>query len=128
MKTMIVLAAAVTLSAGAALADDLMRVGPMAPQPINEVRAAKLGAVAGTVTAIGHRGLVIDDGTGSLWVRIRDLDTDEVKTGQQATVVGRFKHGGFRAMQLIREDGTIAASHARHQRGELRTEMRDDDD
>lgn len=125
-KTSALAAAVATLSTGMALADDLPRVDSIAPQPISEVRAAKAGTVVGTVIAVGDWGFVLDDGTGTLRVGTGNLDVNELNAGQQATVVGRFKHDEFRAHQLIREDGTAAVSRARHIAGERLIDMRAD--
>jgi hypothetical protein len=104
-KSRIMLALAATLGAAPAFADERPRVAPSSPISIAELRQLGVGTVSGTVSEVGPRGFMLNDGS-SIWVRSK-AGHARMREGDGATVTGRFDRGTLRAEQVIAEDGTM---------------------
>lgn len=104
----IMLALAATLVAAPASADEKLRVAPSSPISVAELRELGAGTVAGTVSEVGPRGFMLDDG-GSIWVRTKE-GRSHLRVGDGATVTGNFDRGTLRAHRVIAGDGAVVAA------------------
>jgi len=91
----IMLALAATLVAAPASADEKPRVAPSSPISIAELRELGAGTVAGTVSELGPRGFMLNDGS-SIWVRTKE-GRSHLRDGDGATVTGNLDRGTLRA-------------------------------
>lgn len=104
----IMLALAATLVAAPASADEKPRVAPSSPISIAELRELGAGTVAGTVSELGPRGFMLDDGS-SIWVRTKE-GRSHLRDGDGATVTGNLDRGTLRADRVIAGDGAVVAA------------------
>jgi hypothetical protein len=127
MISRITLALAATLIAAPALADEKPRVAASSPISIAELRVLGAGTVAGTVSEVGARGFMLNDGN-SIWVRSKGSQSG-MRDGDGVTVTGRFDRGTLRAQQVIADSGAILMRRGDRQddRGDERNRRRYED-
>ncbi|WP_448207559.1 cytochrome c maturation protein CcmE [Azospirillum sp. sgz302134] len=128
-KTLALLAAAlaggIALGAGTAQADQKHApVQASAPKPVAEVLRTGGGTVVGSVTEVGATWLTVRDESGETNVAARDFLPEGIRPGDPITVVGRAKHGGMKASEIILADGTSHGAATRT----ARDAQRDSDD
>ena len=105
------LASGLVLGGGAAHAGQ--RHSPVqasAPQPIAEVLRAGSGTVVGSVTAVGATWFTVSDGSGRADVTVRGFLPEGIRKDNQITVVGRARHAGLMASEIILADGSSLGS------------------
>ncbi len=121
-KTTALAALSLLTLSGAASAGDHYRTQafqPASPQPIMDVVEAGGGTLTGTVGTVAATWFVLSDGERDIPVTSHDFLPQGIRPGDRITVVGGIRHGGVRADQIIRQDGTAfgrAASPDRSRR------------
>ncbi|MCM8739346.1 hypothetical protein M5E06_35310 [Azospirillum sp. A1-3] len=97
-----------TLSGGVSAGDHhrAQAFQPSSPQALMAVVEAGGGTVTGTVGTVAATSFVLSDGEKEIPVTSHGFLADGIQSGDQITVVGSIRHGGIRADQIIRQDGT----------------------
>lgn len=109
LKTTTLAALGLLTLSGAASAGDHHRAQafqPTSPQALMDIVEAGGGTVTGTVGTVAATWFVLSDGEKEIPVTSHGFLPDGIQAGDQITVVGSIRHGGIRADQIIRQDGT----------------------
>ncbi len=109
LKTTALAALGLLTLSGAASASDhhhTQAFQPSSPQALMTVVEAGGGTVTGTVATVATKSFVLTDGEKEIPVTSHGFLADGIQSGDQITVVGSIRHGGIRADQIIRQDGT----------------------
>ncbi|CAO3403931.1 cytochrome c maturation protein CcmE [Azospirillum palustre] len=122
------LASGTVFGLGTALADQTSHSAQAsAPQPIADVLNAGGGTVVGSVTAAGSNWLTVSDESAQTNVTVRDALPEGIHQGDPITIVGRVRHGGLMASEIILADGTWYGSIAQTAERSTRDSDGDDD-
>ncbi|QCG94857.1 hypothetical protein E6C67_13450 [Azospirillum sp. TSA2s] len=89
---------------------------PSSPQALMAVVEAGGGTVTGTVVTVAAKSFVLTDGEKEIPVISHGFLPDGIQSGDRITVVGGIRHGGIRADQIIRQDGTAFGRDASQDR------------
>ena len=114
LKTTALAALGLLTLSGAASAGDHPRTQafqPSSPQALMDVVEAGGGTLTGTVGTVAAKSFVLSDGAKDIPVASHGFLADGIQAGDQITVVGSIRHGGIRADQIIRQDGTAFGRH-----------------
>lgn len=119
LKTTALAALALLTLSGAASAGDHHRTQafqPASPQPLMAVVEAGGGTLTGTVGTVAATWFVLSDGEKEIPVTSHGFLPEGIQSGDPITVVGGIRHGGIRADQIIRQDGTAFGRDASQDR------------
>ncbi|MBX6370371.1 MAG: hypothetical protein IRZ04_20555 [Rhodospirillales bacterium] len=124
-RIMLALTAALVAAPGSAKEKPAVVVS--SPISIAELRDLGAGTVTGTVSEVGPRGFMLNDGS-SIWVRSKAVSN--LRDSDSVTVTGRFDRGTLKAHRVVAADGTVISQrghHKGHHRGAQQDGRRDKD-